>query len=304
MRILLIAITIVAPTSVGMAQTAGFSLVSPDARTFAMGASSTAIVSNAFGFFNNSASLVFSQNRGAISTSYGSWLPSTLDKTVVAGAGFLKLGKRSVISFGYSNFLNKDIVLSDEFGNRVSYFTPKEFLFGAGFSYLIGDNFSISSNLKFISSDMGGLSVGIAIAGDFNLFYKKDFLNFGITLSNLGTSIDYGHGPYKLPAILKIGGAIEKSFSERSLVIFSGEAGLFFDQSAFIAGAGAEYSHNKMLFLRLGAHYGDKTKSTPSYLSLGAGVNLFGVNLDFAYLIAKSDSPLSNTFSVAVGYNF
>ena len=298
------AITIVGTPSIVMAQVAEFTLISPDTRTVAMGASSTAIVSNAFGFFNNSASLVFSPKDGSVSTSYGSWLPSTLDKTVVAGAGFVKMGKRSVISFGYNNFLNKDIIISDEFGNRVSYFTPKEYVFGAGFSYLIGNNLSISTNLKFISSDLGGSSVGTAVAGDLSFFYKKNHLNLGVKLSNLGTAIDYGNGPYKLPENLRIGGAMEKDFSERSLVIFTAEAGVLFEQSAFTAGVGIEYSHNNSLFLRTGAHYGDKTKSTPPYFSLGAGVLLFGINLDIAYLIAENDSPLSNSFSVAVGWSF
>lgn len=298
----ILSLAIVISKSIVFAQVVDFTLISPDTRTLGLGSSSVAVVSNAFGLFNNSASLLFAQDKCAISASYGSWLPSTLDKTVIAGAGFFKTGRKSIISFGYENFINNKITLFDQYGNRTGFFTPKEFLLGTGFSYLITDNLSISSNLKFISSDIGGSSVARAVSTDINLFYKKGIFNLGGNISNIGTSINYGNKSYSLPVNVKLGGSIEKSFSAYHSVLFTGETGLIFDQFVYTVGGGFEYSYNMMLFLRLGAHYGDETKSTPSYVSIGTGIKFYGLTFDMSYWMAKSELPILKSFSLAIGY--
>ncbi|MDD4656530.1 MAG: PorV/PorQ family protein [Bacteroidales bacterium] len=298
------AIILVGSQSKVFAQSAGFALISPDARTFALGGNSTAVVSNAFGFYNNSASLLFSQNRGAVLASYSSWLPNSTENSIIAGSGFFKMGEKAALSFGYMSFTHQEIGLSDELGNLIGNFTPKEFLLGAGFSYLIGANISASANVKYISSDIGGPEKGSAFAADLNFFYKRNSLNLGLSVSNLGSSIDYGHGSYSLPANAKVGAAYDKEISDLSSLLFTGEVGMLFSESAFIAGVGMEYAFKKMLFFRLGGHYGDEELSIPPYASVGVGANLFGVNIDLAYLMGKSDSPISNSLCVALGYNF
>ena len=286
------------------AQSASFSLISPDARTFALGGNSAAVISNAFGFYNNSASLLFSQNRGALSASYSSWSPTASDNSIIAGSGFFKLGEKLALSFGYQSFIYNKIDMSDNYGNIIGDFTPKESLLGVGFSYLIGMNISASANVKYISSDIGGPEKGSAVAADLNLFYTKNSLNLGLTVSNLGSSIDYGNGAYSLPANVKFGTAYDKKVSDYSSLLFTGQIGMIFSESTFIAGLGMEYAYKEMLFIRLGGHYGDEELSIPPYVSLGIGVNLIGVNIDLAYLMGKSDSPISNSLCVALGYNF
>ncbi|MFA6759049.1 MAG: hypothetical protein WCR61_06995, partial [Bacteroidales bacterium] len=137
-----------------------------------------------------------------------------------------------------------------------------------------------------------------------NLFYTKNSLNLGLTVSNLGSSIDYGNGAYSLPANVKFGTAYDKKVSDYSSLLFTGQIGMIFSESTFIAGLGMEYAYKEMLFIRLGGHYGDEELSIPPYVSLGIGVNLIGVNIDLAYLMGKSDSPISNSLCVALGYNF
>ena len=46
------------------------------------------------------------------------------------------------------------------------------------------------------------------------------------------------------------------------------------------------------------------TYSLPASLTFGAGVELFGISLDLAYLIAAGDSPLRNTMTFGLGYSF
>ena len=55
--------------------------------------------------------------------------------------------------------------------------------------------------------------------------------------------------------------------------------------------------------VRAGYRYGGDSV-IPSFASVGAGVKLFGVHLDAAYLIASGDSPLKNTFCIGIGYSF
>ena len=72
---------------------------------------------------------------------------------------------------------------------------------------------------------------------------------------------------------------------------------------AFSAAAGASYTYNGMVSVRAGYRYGGDSV-IPSFASVGAGVKLFGVHLDAAYLIASGDSPLKNTFCIGIGYSF
>jgi hypothetical protein len=302
--ILFILVTFALSYKVSYGQSAGFMLISPDARTIALGGESPGIVSGIYGFNNNTASVLFTGNKGAAGASYSSWLPSTLENSMIGGSGYFRTGERSAISFGYSNVSYADIELSDQYGNRDGFFTPSEYFAGVGFSYLLGDNLSAAVNVKYVSSDLGGESAANAFAGDATLFYMKENLSLGLVVANIGSSLDYGNGAYSLPANAKFGAGLEQSLSEKGILLLTASAGMIFEGSSFMAGAGAEYTYDNLFSLRVGAHYGDKEKSLPSYLSAGAGLNIQGLELNFAYVVGQSDSPVNNSFNIGLGYNF
>jgi hypothetical protein len=132
----------------------------------------------------------------------------------------------------------------------------------------------------------------------------KENLSLGLVVANIGSSLDYGNGAYSLPANAKFGAGLEQSLSEKGILLLTASAGMIFEGSSFMAGAGAEYTYDNLFSLRVGAHYGDKEKSLPSYLSAGAGLNIQGLELNFAYVVGQSDSPVNNSFNIGLGYNF
>lgn len=67
---------------------------------------------------------------------------------------------------------------------------------------------------------------------------------------------------------------------------------------------GAEYGFNSIAALRAGYHYGSNKNGLPSYASIGAGLSLYGITVDAAYLIAPARSAMHNTFMVGIGYRF
>lgn len=67
---------------------------------------------------------------------------------------------------------------------------------------------------------------------------------------------------------------------------------------------GAEYGFNSIAALRAGYHYGSNKNGLLSYASIGAGLSMFGITVDAAYLIASARSAMHNTFMVGIGYRF
>lgn len=55
---------------------------------------------------------------------------------------------------------------------------------------------------------------------------------------------------------------------------------------------GAEYNLMQLVQLRTGYHYGERRDYYPSYWTVGAGVRILHLRLDFAYLFAKKHTLL------------
>lgn len=70
--------------------------------------------------------------------------------------------------------------------------------------------------------------------------------------------------------------------------------------------AGMEYWYNKQFAIRLGYFDEHQTKGNRKYFSMGIGVKLNVLALDFAYLVptAGRQNPLANTLRFTIGFNF
>ena len=60
----------------------------------------------------------------------------------------------------------------------------------------------------------------------------------------------------------------------------------------------------QLVQLRTGYHYGERRDYYPSYWTVGAGLRILHLRLDFAYLFAKKHSLLRNTYSISFGLDF
>jgi hypothetical protein len=286
-------------------QSVGFLEFSPDAKSLSLGGTSAAFDANGLAFFNNGASISFSDSKFEVSTLYASWLPNSLNNNIFGLAGFMKLGSKSALSFGYRKIGYSSFSIIDDNGNYTGTFTPKESSIGLGFSYEVQTNFSAFANIQFISSDMGGSEVGKAVAFNFDFQYKmNNNLNFGAKLSNLGSKIDYGYSSYSLPTNIAFGAGYKLLINDKNHINGFADFGYFISSASIGGGIGVEYIYSNFVFIRVGSHYGNKEKGIPSYVSSGLGVEYKGLSIDFAYLIGGKESPIANSYSVSFAYAF
>ena len=70
-------------------------------------------------------------------------------------------------------------------------------------------------------------------------------------------------------------------------------------------GTGLEYWYNNLFALRAGYFYENPDNGNRKYMTLGAGVRVNIIGVDFSYIYAEQDSPLANTmrFSMLVDFN-
>ncbi|MGY3052756.1 hypothetical protein ACVWYG_000952 [Pedobacter sp. UYEF25] len=68
---------------------------------------------------------------------------------------------------------------------------------------------------------------------------------------------------------------------------------------------GAEYWYNQQFALRAGYNYQSPSKGNSRYFTIGAGLKYNVFNIDFAYLVANTQtSPLANTLRFSLLFNF
>lgn len=115
------------------------------------------------------------------------------------------LGERHTIAVGarYMNYGSMDE--TDQTGNVLGTFRPKDFILGGGYSYLLSDKWSGGANLKFIFSNIADYSsIAAAVDLGLNYFDEETDLSASATLQNIGTQLkayDNGlrtHLPFRL----------------------------------------------------------------------------------------------------------
>ncbi|MFN0290992.1 type IX secretion system outer membrane channel protein PorV [Pedobacter helvus] len=225
--------TALAQTTVGSStsQTNGvypdvpFLLITPDARAGAMGEAGVAVMPDGNAMSINPAKLAFLEKPYGVSLSYSPWLKNLVpDINLAYLSGFYQLDNRTVIGASLRYFSLGDIALIDENQNPQGTFNPNELAFDATYSRKFGENFSLGTSARFISSNLTSAQIGgsqqkagIAVAVDVSAFFKKPtvlfgkdaILSAGLNLSNIGTKMSYAETQNKrfLPANMKLGGA-------------------------------------------------------------------------------------------------
>lgn len=209
--------------------------------------------------------------------------------------------------------------------------------------------------LRYISSDLAGGTVNgvsykkaTSVAGDVHFFYKNtkadgNGIDFGATLSNLGSKISYTSDASQkdyIPANLGVGAVYNKVFDADNKITFAmdlnkllvptpptdtaaaalnnyrtqGVVASWFssltdgdDLKEITVSTGAEYWYKNQFAFRAGYFYENKLKGDRRYLTLGAGLkyNMFGLN--FSYLLPSgagiNRNPLSNTMRFTLMYD-
>lgn len=215
-----------------------FLRISPDARAGGMGDLGVATSPDANSQFYNIAKYPFATNRSALALTYTPWLKDLglTDVYLTTVAGYHKLDDQQSISGSLRYFSLGNIQFTDNLGNDLNTFRPRELAVDAGYARKLSDNLSLGVAIRYINSNLaGGASVngvsykaGNAVAGDIGLYYTKlddqgSGLNLGLAMTNLGSKIGYTDDATAkdfIPANLTIGGVYSKVFNEVNKLSF------------------------------------------------------------------------------------
>ncbi len=208
-----------------------FLRISPDARSGGMGDLGIATSPDASSAFWNLAKTPFNTNQGGIAVTYTPWLKDLgLNDVYLASlTGFYKLDDMQAISGSLRYFSLGNIQFTDNLGNDLSSFRPREFAADLGYSRKLSKKLSLGVALRYINSNLANGTIngvaykaGSSVAGDISLFHngiKADGsgINYGLTLSNLGSKISYTSDATQkdyIPANLGLGIAYTKTIDE------------------------------------------------------------------------------------------
>lgn len=282
--------------------------INPDPHIMGLANAGSAMYATPYAIWNNTASTVFSENKMDVGVSYGMWQPDYVGANVISAAGYGNVTKFMSVSGGIKYFSHKSYDITDDNGVRLEKYAPKEMTAGIGLAFKFASIVSLSANVNYVLSDMVKEHKSNGISADFGAMVNLKFMRVGVTASNIGTKLNYGgSAAYSLPANVKLGVSTTQKLGQNDAheVSASLQGGMVFNYSSFFGEFGVEYKYHDMICAAIGYHYGDANKYIPQYFSLGLGFKYWRISLNASYLVGlSSGSPISNTFSVGLGYSF
>lgn len=203
-----------------------FLLITPDARSGAMGDAGVAVAGDVNSASINASKLAFIDKPYGFSVSYSPWLKSLVpDINLAYLSGFYKLDDRNTIGASLRYFSLGSIQLTDVNQQDLGTANPNELAFDISFARSFGEEFSLGSSVRYIYSNLasgqlssygqvrGGTSVAVDVSGLYKtattMFGKQAVLSAGANISNIGTKMSYSDGGenFFLPTNFKLGGA-------------------------------------------------------------------------------------------------
>ncbi|MEI8059173.1 MAG: type IX secretion system outer membrane channel protein PorV [Ferruginibacter sp.] len=217
-----------------------FLRITPDARSGGMGDVGIATSADANSSFSNLAKTSFASSKSGLAINYVPWLRdlSVQDVYLASLSGYVKIDNESAFTGSLRYFSLGSIQFTDNLGNDLQTFRPREFAFDAGYSRKLSAKSSLGIGLRYINSNLAsgtlnGVSykAGTSVAGDLHFYHhgakeNGEGLNWGATLSNLGAKISYTSDANQkdfIPANLGLGIAYTKVFDEQNKITFAAD---------------------------------------------------------------------------------
>jgi hypothetical protein len=216
-----------------------FLRISPDARSGGMGDVGIATIPDANSIFWNLSKIPFAKDKSAIALTYTPWLKGLdlNDVYLVSAAGYHQIDELQAISASVRYFSLGNIQFTDNRGNDLQKYRPREFAVDAGYSRKLSDQLGLGVSLRYINSNLASgqsasgstYKTGTAVSGDLSLFNDGSEggtvsgFNWGVAISNLGSRISYTNDASEkdfIPANLGLGVAYVNVVDETSKVTF------------------------------------------------------------------------------------
>ncbi|MFN5478648.1 MAG: type IX secretion system outer membrane channel protein PorV [Chitinophagaceae bacterium] len=286
-----------------------FLRISPDARAGGMGDLGVATSPDVNSQFYNVAKYAFSTNPTGIGLTYTPWLKDLgLNDVFLASlAGYYKLDESQAISGSLRYFSLGNIQFTDNLGNDLNSFRPREVAIDAGYSRILSDRLSLGVSLRYINSNLaggqaiGGVSYkpGNAVAGDIGIYYNTlsddgSGISLGAAFTNLGSKISYTSDAAQkdfIPANLSIGAVYTSVSNEVNKLSFGLDIHKLLVPTPPLLGDSAGL-----------AQYRSKSVVASWFSSFGDAPGGFGEELREFYFSAGGEYTYNDQFSVRAGY--
>jgi hypothetical protein len=215
-----------------------FLRISPDARSGGMGDVGIATAPDANAAFANIARTPFATSKTSIAVNYSPWLRdlSVNDVFIASLGGYYKLDDKQAISASLRYFKLGTVQFTDQSGNDLQQYNPKEFAIDLGYSRKLTSKLALGIAIRYINSNLArgtfnslNYKAGSSVAGDLHLYHhgakeNGQGLNWGLTLSNLGSKMSYSSDATQkdyIPANIGLGLAYTKVFDEANKITFA-----------------------------------------------------------------------------------
>ena len=216
-----------------------FLRISPDARSGGMGDVGIATTPDANANFANIARTPFATSKASIAVNYSPWLRdlSVNDVFIASLGGYYQMDDQQAISASLRYFKLGTVQFTDQSGNDLQQYNPREFAVDLGYSRKLSSKFGLGIAIRYISSNLakgnfqgvGNVKTGNSVAGDLHLYHNGvkengQGFNWGLTLSNLGSKISYTSDASQkdyIPANIGFGVAYTKVFDEANKITFA-----------------------------------------------------------------------------------
>ncbi|MEJ7735971.1 MAG: type IX secretion system outer membrane channel protein PorV [Chitinophagaceae bacterium] len=292
-----------------------FLRISPDARAGGMGETALATAPDANSGFWNLAKTPFNESKGALGITYTPWLKKLglNDVYMATVAGYYKLDDQQAISGSLRYFSLGNIQFTNDRGEDLYAYRPREFSIDAGYSRKLSENIGLGIALRYINSSLAKgdptgtgttYKAGSSVAGDISFFYTNpnesgQGWNFGAALTNLGGKIGYTTDARQkdfIPANIGLGAAYTRVFDENNKMTFGLDVHkLLVPTPPTLTG---DYSTDSSRQ----ASYRNKTVVNSWFSSFNDAPNGFSEELKEFQVSAGAEYWYNNQFAVRAGY--
>ena len=203
-----------------------------------------------------------------------------------------------VFAGAFSYYTAGDIELIDLDGNEWTVKAEQDIVVVAGFAHKFLENWPMGINLKIISSRLVEAESGTAFAVDFGGLYHPPVkgLDIGLAIRNLGTKLKFIEGDDSLPLTICLGGAYERSFGDKKILVSIDFPFLVYEQILTPA-VGVEFDWREMIQGRIGY----KFNIDDTGLALGMGFAYQNYFINYAFGLANI---LENGHRVSLSVRF
>jgi hypothetical protein len=213
----------------------------PDSRHSAMGDVGVATTADANSAHWNAGKLAFIEDDIGFSISYSPWLGRLVpDMSLNYLTGYKRIDNVSAFGIDLRYFDMGSIQLTDQWGNELGDFNPRDIAIGGTYSRKLSDNLSLGISARFIHSNLSGnissaggneSRPGVSVGTDVGMYYTTEVLvsgresvwSWGANISNIGPKITYNSADDLdyLPTNFRIGTALKIPMDEFNNITFA-----------------------------------------------------------------------------------